>query len=148
MRRPGIKARKLLIYHRSTCKVKLSAVEVMSSLPSFQIATCMFAAVSLLCQHYKCSLPPVLLLYEPILVCVAHSTIQDNWTALKQASFLSHQKVVELLLQAGANPDLQDKVSTGETTYVHANLNSSPSSCETRSWSGTPSYTYAGLVPS
>ena len=40
-------------------------------------------------------------------------TIQDGWTALKQASFNGHHKVVELLLGAGANPDLLDKVRTG-----------------------------------
>ena len=41
-----------------------------------------------------------------------HSIIQDGWTSLKKASFYGHQKVVELLLGSGANPDLQDKVST------------------------------------
>ena len=43
-------------------------------------------------------------------VALTHSTIQNGWTALEQASFKGHQKVVELLLGAGANPDLQDKV--------------------------------------
>ena len=43
-------------------------------------------------------------------VTLTHSTIQDGWTALKQASNKGHHKVVELLLGAGANPDLQDKV--------------------------------------
>ena len=42
-----------------------------------------------------------------------YSTIQDGWTALQQASINGHQKVVELLLRAGAKPDLQDKVRTG-----------------------------------
>ena len=41
---------------------------------------------------------------------VAHSTIQNGVTALKQASSKGHHKVVEVLLGAGANPDLQDKV--------------------------------------
>ena len=41
------------------------------------------------------------------------SAVQDGWTALKQASIKGHQKVVELLLGAGANPDLQNKVRTG-----------------------------------
>ena len=49
-------------------------------------------------------------------------TIQDGWTALKQASFKGHHKVVELLLGAGANPDLQDKVRTGWDSGVHSNL--------------------------
>ena len=42
----------------------------------------------------------------------SHSTMQDGWTALKSASNNGHHKVVELLLGAGANPDLQDKVGT------------------------------------
>ena len=36
--------------------------------------------------------------------------VQNGWTSLKQASFYGHWKVVELLLGAGANPDLQDEV--------------------------------------
>ena len=47
-------------------------------------------------------------------VALTHSTIQDGWTALQRASFKGHHKVVELLLGAGANPDLQDKVRTGQ----------------------------------
>ena len=47
------------------------------------------------------------------MVTLTHSTIQNGWTALQQASNLDHQKVVELLLRAGAKPDLQDKVGTG-----------------------------------
>ena len=39
--------------------------------------------------------------------------IQDGLTALERASFSGHHKVVELLLRAGANPDLQDKVRMG-----------------------------------
>ena len=49
-------------------------------------------------------------------------TIQDGLTALNQASFNGHHKVVELLLGAGANPDLQDKVRTGWDNGVHSNL--------------------------
>ena len=45
-------------------------------------------------------------------VTLTHSTIQDGGTALKAASFKGHHKVVELLLGAGAKPDLQDKVRT------------------------------------
>ena len=48
-----------------------------------------------------------------------HSTIQNGWTALKRASFKGHQKVVELLLGAGANPDIQNKVRAG---HMHPNL--------------------------
>ena len=38
------------------------------------------------------------------------SPIQNGCTALTQASFNGHQKVVELLLRAGENPNLQDEV--------------------------------------
>ena len=44
---------------------------------------------------------------------ITHSTIQDGSTALQQASSEGYQKVVELLLGAGAKPDLQDKVRAG-----------------------------------
>ena len=47
-------------------------------------------------------------------VTLTHSTIQYGVTALKQASFKGHHKVVEILLGAGANPDLQNKVRTGQ----------------------------------
>ena len=46
--------------------------------------------------------------------CFHHSTIQDGFTALKQPSFKGHHKVVELLIGAEANPDIQDKVRTGQ----------------------------------
>ena len=68
-----------------------------------------------------CFLPPVLLLSvcsKAILVGLTHSTIQDGWTALERASFNGHQNVVELLLGAEVNPDLQDKVSTGQDSNV------------------------------
>ena len=52
-------------------------------------------------------------------VTFTHSTVQDGWTALERASIKGHQKVVELLLEAGANPDIQNKVRAGQ---VHANL--------------------------
>ena len=58
--------------------------------------------------------------FHQMVICAAiscgyyhHSTIQNGWTALQQASSEGHQKVVELLLRAGAKPDLQDKVRTG-----------------------------------
>ena len=41
------------------------------------------------------------------------SFMQNGWTALKRASFNGHHKVVELLLRAGANPDLQSEVRMG-----------------------------------
>ena len=55
-------------------------------------------------------------------VALTHSTIQDGWTALERASINGHHKVVELLLGAGASPDLQDKVRIGQDSGVHVNL--------------------------
>ena len=52
---------------------------------------------------------------------VTPSTIQDGFTALENASYNGHHKVVELLLGAGANPDLQDKVRTGQDSREHVN---------------------------
>ena len=43
-------------------------------------------------------------LYFPV-----HLT-QNGWTALKHASISGHGDVVELLLSAGADPNVQDKV--------------------------------------
>ena len=60
--------------------------------------------------------------YQTLIVQLSHVvtfTIQDGWTALERASIKGHQKVVELLLEAGANPDIQNKVRAGQ---VHANL--------------------------
>ena len=51
---------------------------------------------------------------EPFCVSNSHSTMQDGWTSLHQATFNGHHRVVELLLGAGANPDLQDMVRTGQ----------------------------------
>ena len=41
---------------------------------------------------------------------ITYPTIQDGQTALEQASIKGHHNVVEFFLEAGANPDLQDKV--------------------------------------
>ena len=41
---------------------------------------------------------------------------------MKSASFRGHQKVVELLLRARANPNLQDKVRTEQGSGTHAHL--------------------------
>ena len=51
-------------------------------------------------------------------VTLTHSTIQNGSTALKSASFNGHHKVAELLLGAGANPDLQDKVRIPEVCML------------------------------
>ena len=55
-------------------------------------------------------------------VALTHSIIQNNETALDLASYKGHHKVVELLLAAGANSDLQDKVRTEQDSCVHVNL--------------------------
>ena len=46
--------------------------------------------------------------------------MQDGETALEQASMKGHQKVVERLLRAGTNPDLQDKVRKRQEGFVLA----------------------------
>ena len=51
-------------------------------------------------------------------VALTLSTMQNGWTALKQASRRGHHKVVEVLLRAGANPNLQNKVSTGQNRIL------------------------------
>ena len=51
-------------------------------------------------------------------VALTLSTIQNGWTALEQASNRGHHKVVEVLLRAGANPNLQNKVSTGQNRIL------------------------------
>ena len=52
------------------------------------------------------------------MIALTLSTIQDGWTALKRASNRGHHKVVEVLLGAGANPNLQNKVSTGQNRIL------------------------------
>ena len=51
--------------------------------------------------------------FTGLFFCLFHLFMQNGWTALEQASFNGHDKVVELLLGAGANPGLQDVVRTG-----------------------------------
>ena len=56
-----------------------------------------------------------------LLSLILPSTIQDGGTALGEASIGGHHKIVEVLLGAGANPNLQDKVRTGQNR-IHALL--------------------------
>ena len=44
-----------------------------------------------------------------------HLVIQNGLTALGLASFSNHHEIVECLLRAGANPDLQDEVRMEES---------------------------------
>ena len=57
--------------------------------------------------------------YYSHVVTIIHFTIQNGDTALDKASIIGHHKVVELLLGAGANPDVQDKVKTQQDSGVH-----------------------------
>ena len=70
-------------------------------------------------KQFLCTFNQTVIVQLSHVVTFTHSTIQDGWTALKQASFNGHLKMVELLLEAGAYPDLQNKVRAGQ---VHANL--------------------------
>ena len=45
--------------------------------------------------------------------------IQNGGTALARAAYNSHEQVVDVLLKAGAKPDIQDKV----IECVHADCN-------------------------
>ena len=62
-------------------------------------------------HKFKCCRQTIILWLSHV-VAITHFTIQSGNTTLMQASFKGHHKVVELLLGAGANPDLQTKVST------------------------------------
>ena len=46
------------------------------------------------------------------------STIQDGAVALGRASMNGHQEVVDVLLRAGANPDVQEKVRAWCTVLI------------------------------
>ena len=62
-------------------------------------------------------------------VTITHFTTQNGGTALIISSFHGQHKVVELLLVAGANPDLQEKVRTGRDGTVHSNLSNVNGTC-------------------
>ena len=66
----------------------------------FNIDTISYHAVNCYCRTISCG--------------YSHSVIQNGSTALRESSINGHYKVVELLLGAGANPDLQDKVRIPE----------------------------------
>ena len=67
---------------------------------------------------YQGVLLSTVIVEPPHVVVLTHSTIQDGSTALERASFIGYHKVVELLLGAGAYPDLQDKVRIGQDSTV------------------------------
>ena len=46
--------------------------------------------------------------------------IQDGLTALARAAYKGHEQVVDVLLKAGAKPDIQDKVI--ECVYADYNV--------------------------
>ena len=75
---------------------------------------------------------------------ITHFTIQNGDTALDQASIKGHHKVVELLLGAGANPDVQDKVK--RVMYILMALHASLYSCNSVSLL-TILHKYTYLVP-
>ena len=67
---------------------------------------------------YQSVLLSAVILEPSHVVALTHSTIQDGWTALEAASNRGHHKVVEVLLRAGANPNLQNKVSTRQNRIL------------------------------
>ena len=48
--------------------------------------------------------------------------MQEQWTALMNAGYKGHVKVVEMLLAAGANLDLQTKVYTVYNLLLNNNV--------------------------
>ena len=96
-----------------------AGVEVVPTTVANDLATtghyCLVTAVQMLCHTkvYCCQL-----LKPSHVVALTHSTVQNGWTALEQASISGHNKVVEVLLGAGANPNLQNKVSTGQNRIL------------------------------
>ena len=67
---------------------------------------------------YQGVLLSIVIVEPSLVVTLTHSTIQNGWTALEQASNRGQPKVVEVLLVAGANPNLQSKVSTGQNRIL------------------------------
>jgi len=60
----------------------------------------------------KCT-PSIVHIHQHVLsLFCSHCVPQDGMTALMWASFHGHTDVVHALLSGGAQPDLQDKVST------------------------------------
>ena len=65
--------------------------------------------------------------------CLISSLLQEGWTAVSLASWMGRTKVVRILLQAGAKPDMQDQVAVtvcvcvcvrmGICTHVNVNTN-------------------------
>ena len=49
-----------------------------------------------------------------------HLSLQDGWTALMMASKAGHMKCIKVLLDKGAEVNLQDKVSGVIIHCVHA----------------------------
>ena len=63
---------------------------------------------------YQSVLLSAVVLEPSHVVALTHSTIQNGGTALEEASIRGHHNIVEILLGAGANPNLMDTVSTGQ----------------------------------
>ena len=70
--------------------------------------------------YWCCTSSSCLYLLTGNFTCVCNNNTlspQDGETSLFAASISGHQKVVEILLAAGANPDLQKTVRVNALTY-------------------------------